>query len=112
MRVYVHSAGSELKISLVSLISFFLFVLNCTIIQEAKESGLLMAYSLLKHIARVPDIRVPLIKTFNIYMTIHGKRPPLGPISATPYLSSGSGCGSVFASSPAAVNPSIVVVGS
>ena len=81
MRVYVHSAGSELKISLVSLISFFLFVLNCTIIQEAKDSGLMMAYSLLKDIAHVPDIRVPLITAFDLYKTIHDKRPPLGLIS-------------------------------
>ena len=80
MRVCVHSAGSELKISHVSLISFFLFVLNCTIIQEAKDLGLMMAYSLLKDIAHVPDIRVPLITTFDIYKTIHGRRPPLAPI--------------------------------
>ncbi|CAN0312346.1 unnamed protein product [Ascophyllum nodosum] len=81
--------------------------------EEAKESGLKMAYTLLKHVARVPDVRVPLITAFDLYKTIHGTRPHLPPPSMAPADVSTSSfprttatapppLTSVFASSPGA----------
>ncbi|CAM9933130.1 unnamed protein product, partial [Ectocarpus sp. 6 AP-2014] len=47
--------------------------------QEAKNSGLTTAYSLLRGISRFPDVRVPLVTAFDLQRKIHGYRFPLPP---------------------------------